>query len=71
MQVEMLFHIKCEKSSGMLPNTEWEAAHLATECARELALLETFVAVQKEKEESWRWQSLMSRMMSNETDPYH
>jgi hypothetical protein len=37
------------KLSGMLPNTKWEAAHLATECARKLTHLETLEAVQKLK----------------------
>lgn len=38
----------------MFLNTEWEAAYLATECARELVHLKTFEAVQTEKEESLR-----------------
>jgi hypothetical protein len=40
---------------GMLPNTRFEAAHLAVWCANEFAHLETFNAVQSGRGESnWR-----------------
>jgi hypothetical protein len=36
----------------MLPNTLWDAAHLATECALKLAHLETFKAANFSKRRS-------------------
>jgi hypothetical protein len=36
--------LKKAKEIGMLPNTKWEATHLATRCAQKLAFLKDFKA---------------------------
>ena len=41
--------VRLRDQLGMLPNTMWEAAYLANECARKLAHLKVFIAFQTEK----------------------
>jgi hypothetical protein len=77
-----LIEDKNKEEMGMLPNTKWEAAHLATRCVSELAHLKIFKAFQlgMESRRSWtskitgaeiqskkRWGTLIARIVNSKS----